>query len=527
MKTKPFYLILLPFLVLVLAACGSGQANQSDRAESSTSSETEEFSPQLSEAVTSSIKRLPIVEGPIPVTADSHPFSSMAYAKEPLNLEAYGYTEEEYFISGQSNIYEGESELELVQEGQDYKTRLMVRKPKPENFSGRVYIEIYNASNGYDIEDMWRRSYDYYMENGHVYIGVTSKPINVVSLKKFDPDRYESLNWASQDPQPLPVETNPAKSIDGMEEGLVWDMLSQLGNMVKSNQAPFLADFPVEDLYLTGQSQSAVYLNSYVYFFHPYVEDIYDGFLSVVGSGRMRDLRQEERQFSLVGMRDQIVPDTKIPYMLITSHGDLNLFRSDLEILEELSSDQSMIRHYELASSPHTDSTSLLSPNQSEIAKISDSQTLLDGDIDFQINSIKLAYYVNAAQEKLHHWASEGKEPPASVMMERNPDEEVLLDEHGNAIGGLRNPYVDVPVATYYPNETLNLNVISLDAGVNGYMEYFDKDKLGELYDSKEDYLTQFKAAVDQQVAEGWLLERDADQMIEWSKETADDLFDD
>ena len=45
----------------------------------------------MKDIVISSINSIPKVEGPIPVTEESHPFSSAAYAREPLNLEEFGY----------------------------------------------------------------------------------------------------------------------------------------------------------------------------------------------------------------------------------------------------------------------------------------------------------------------------------------------------------------------------------------------------------------------------------------------------
>lgn len=472
-----------------------------------------------------SIYSLPKVEGPIPVTADSHPFSSMAYAREPLDLAEYGYTEEEYFISGEANVYEGKEELAIKDQGLSYKTRMMVRKPSPNKFSGRVYIDIYNASNGYDIEDVWRRAYQYYMENGHIYIGVTAKPINVVSLKHFDYDRYQSLDWSSRQPAPLPDKVNPLRSVKGTEEGLVWDILSQLGHMIKINQASFLAGYKVDQVYLTGQSQSGMYLNTYAYFFHPYLEDIYDGFLTVVAAGRMRDLRQNERLFNIAGARDQLLADSQIPHILVSAHGDINLFRSKIDILRELSSDKRKIRHYELASSPHTDPTSPLIPDNSEVVKTGNEPRLLDGEVDFEVNSIQLAYYVNSALEMLHKWAVAGQEPPASALIERDSENQPLEDEHGNAMGGIRNPYVDVPVATYLPNEPTKLSKIGLEVGVNGAMEYFDQEKLLSLYQSKEVYLKRFNEAVDLQVLEGFLLEADAERMLAWSRQVAEDIF--
>lgn len=484
----------------------------------------------MNETVIQSINRLPNVEGPIPVTNDSHPFSSSAYAREPIHLEEYGYVEEEYFLSGNAHVYEGYDSLKIKHENIPYKTRILVRKPSSNKFSGRVFVDIYNASNGYDIEDVWRRSYQYYLENGHIYIGITSKPINVLSLKNFDYERYHTLNWTAKESAPMPSTVDHSMSIPGTEEGLIWDMISQLGNLVRSKQAPFLKSYQIENVYLTGQSQSGMYINTYVYFFHSYLTHIFDGYLNIVGAGVMRDLNQYENMGKQFSARKQLIPkNLQTPFILLSSHGDINLFdsfgdRSD--VLREMKKENKKIRHYELTSSPHTDPASPLIPDNTEIVKTKNLPKILDGEYEYEVNSIQLSYYVNSVSEYLHSWAVKGIEPPTNLEIERDEDGVPIKDEHGNGVGGLRNPYIDVPIASYHPNALANPNQINQAVGnVNGSMNYFDSEKLGALYKNEEDYLKQFETNVSEQVKAGWLLESDAKRMILWSHEQAHNLF--
>lgn len=484
----------------------------------------------MKDIVISSINSIPKVEGPIPVTEESHPFSSAAYAREPLNLEEFGYVEEEYFLSGTANVYEGDDELKVKHQQLPYKNRILVRKPSPEKFSGRIIVDIYNASNGYDIEDVWRRSYQYIMENNHIYIGVTSKPINVWSMKNFDYKRYESLNWASKEKASMPSTVNQSMSIPGTEEGLVWDILSQVGTLIRKGNPFFLEGYDIKNVYLTGQSQSGMYLNTYVYFFHKYLNEIFDGYLNVVGTGTMRDLNQYENPSVLFSVREQLVPtELETPMLFISAHGDINLFNQfgDRDkVLKEIDETYEKMRHYEVTSSPHTDPASPLIPNNSEIVKTKNPPKILDGEYNYVVNDIQLAYYVNSALELLHNWAVDDIEPPANLYIERHEDGSTIEDEYGNGVGGLRSPYIDVPIATYHPNAIADSSQIDQSVGnVNGSMTFFDSDKLESLYDSAEDYLTQFKASVEEQVEDGWLLEADADRMIEWSQEQTKKLF--
>ena len=56
-------------------------------------------------------------------------------------------------------------------------------------------------------------------------------------------------------------------------------------------------------------------------------------------------------------------------------------------------------------------------------------------------------------------------------------------------------------------------------------MTYLNQEQLSELNSGKEDYLSKFIKSIDIQVAEGWLLEADANLMVEWSKKQANKLF--
>ena len=62
----------------------------------------------------------------------------------------------------------------------------------------------------------------------------------------------------------------------------------------------------------------------------------------------------------------------------------------------------------------------------------------------------------------LHHllrWVDEGIVPPRAprILLDRdesNDGSTMVLDAHGNPLGGIRSPYVDVPTAKYAPVNT-------------------------------------------------------------------------
>ncbi len=160
-----------------------------------------------------------------------------------------------------------------------------------------------NPSNLFDLNIGWALSHDQFMRNGDVWVGITAKPITVAALKTFDPARYGSLSFAN----PLPL-SDPANctaiqtSVDPpelrsrlTEDGLVWDINSQVGAWLKSGARSNPLDYgrgrsQVEKAYGFGYSQTGGYLVDYINAIHPRVvaEDgkpIYDGYLVGVAGG--------------------------------------------------------------------------------------------------------------------------------------------------------------------------------------------------------------------------------------------------
>jgi hypothetical protein len=80
------------------------------------------------------------------------------------------------------------------------------------------------------------------------------------------------------------------------------------------------------------------------------------------------------------------------------------------------------------------------------------------------------------------------------------------VDEFGNALGGIRTPYVDAPVA-----KLSGLGQASTICILFGTTLLFDDLNLLELYPTREDYVRAIDGATDEAVEAGFLLEADAD----------------
>ncbi|WP_298993380.1 alpha/beta hydrolase domain-containing protein, partial [uncultured Pseudokineococcus sp.] len=153
-----------------------------------------------------------------------------------------GYVEEEYLASGESDVYSWPADAPAVVRTQDapYTTRVLVRRPADaDDFSGNIVVEMLNPSNLFDLNIGWALAHEQMIANGDTWVGITAKPIAVDALKSFDADRYGDLSFANPLPldDPANCETVAADSSRDTENGLVWDIYTQVGNWLRSDDA--------------------------------------------------------------------------------------------------------------------------------------------------------------------------------------------------------------------------------------------------------------------------------------------------
>ena len=92
-------------------------------------------------------------------------------------------------------------------------------------------------------------------------------------------------------------------------------------------------------------------------------------------------------------------------------------------------------------------------------------------------------------------------------MRDRGAEEAVAqLDQNGNAIGGIRTPYVDVPTGTYHIQLTgANATCVEL-----GYLEVWPWQKTMSMYGSYDNYRQKVEASIQKLVADRWVSAKDA-----------------
>ena len=420
---------------------------------------------------------VPRVSGPVPVTPASYPFGAADHQLRSQDLAKQGYVEEEYLVSGLANVYSWPAPGPAVVRTPDapYTTRVLVRRPaKRSRFSGNVVVEMLNPSNLFDLNIGWALSHEEFMRSGDAWVGITAKPIAVAALKAFDPGRYGTLSFAN----PLPLSdprncTNiqtvvdpPALRSRSTEDGLIWDINSQIGTWLRSADKSNPLTYGrkqrhgtlVEKAYGFGYSQTGGYLVNYINAIHPRVVEsdgkpIYDGYIVGVAGGAFVGavpINQCEPAPPVNDPRRQL-RNVGVPAMRIMSQSDYLLGIASRRPDGDTGADR--FRHYEMAGAGHATPDELYySAAPADIVRAGrpvPPAACNEGPRSRFPSSI----HFNAAFRNLDLWVRHRLAPPHSEPI-TVANGAPVLDEFGNVTGGLRSPYVDVPTSTWLGSST-------------------------------------------------------------------------
>jgi hypothetical protein len=474
---------------------------------------------------------LPQVTGPLPVTATTYPFGAADHTLVPEDLSKVGYVEDEYLVSGKANVYTwpGPGPAEVRTPDAPYTTRILVRRPaKASHFSGNVVVEMLNPSNQFDLNIGWAMAHRQMVRNGDAWVGITDKPIAVLALKKFDPARYGSLSFAN----PLALDDpancmNPVSSVDppsarsrSTEDGLAWDIYSQVGALVRSNDRanPLAYDggrhdshghgrgrgrgrdhghgdrhgTKVDHVYGFGYSQTGGYLYDYINAIHPLDvarngHPIYDGYIvAVAGAGFVGAVPinqceaiphpgQPPLQFSNVG----------VPIIHVMSQSDylraLAVRRPDSDAPAD------RYRHYEMAGAAHATPDELnFSAAPADIIKAGVAVPPMNCN-EGPRSRFPSRIFFDAVLRNLDQWVRYGISPPHAdpiATQTTGTTTTGVVDQFGNVVGGLRSPYLDVPTSTWFGTSTG-----ASFCAIAGHEVPFDAARLQQLYPSHGAYV--------------------------------------
>ena len=457
---------------------------------------------------------VPKVTGPIPVTADSYPFMAANRTTPAFDLSKAGYIEEEFIVTGTANVYDWapDGAVSVKTPNASYGTRILVRRPTDQaRFSGSVIVELLFPARRFDWSMMWGFSHDHIIEHGDAWVGI-SLPAVADALKKFNATRYAAVSFANPTPN-APCGNNPAPAI---EDGLRWDMISQVGALLKSTAAGGpLAGMPVQALYLTTQgSDVATYANA----IHANLQNgkpVYDGYLLKAGFNMTR-LNQCAAVPAANDPR-QMIKNVGVPVIEVAAQGEiiggtLAVRRTDNDEPND------RFRLYEVASAGHIDKSAYFGfpLQQDQVAAVGNAQGTVDWpfnakcepDIPLMEPSL-MGLTFNSAFSNLDQWVKKGipapRAPRVSLMNPGTPQDIIASDKLGHGLGGVRTPFIDVPDATYFTSSPGPGTCREI-----GHKLPFDTARITELYGSRRAYMSLFRETVDRLVKERWLTEGDA-----------------
>ncbi|OBK78476.1 alpha/beta hydrolase domain-containing protein [Mycobacterium sp. 1274761.0] len=421
-----------------------------------------------------------------------------------------GYTANEFFVSGTASSFAGEGALGDA----DYTTRVVALTPADiGSFNGTVIVEWLNVSGGVDAPAVWLMAHREIVREGYAYVGVSAQAVGIqggeslvgdFSLKTQDPQRYSPLHHPG--------------------DAYSFDMFSQVGRLVRDSPAELLGRLTPEVVVAFGESQSAMFLTSYINHVDRFART-YDGFLvhsrfggaaPLTGATILSELEQGHR-LDPSPFRD----DLRVPVVNVITETDVvGAILPGYYMARQ--SDGELLRTWEIAGTSHADAYTIAvgfsdtgsTPIEQLAAGYAPTKELMGQQLPHFINFAPQHHYVlQAAISGLHSWVRSGTPPPHAPRLETDDAQppSFIVDELGIVKGGVRTPWVDVPVGRTSGVGSHD-NPLAL---LFGSGEPFDEATRRRLYPGgKAEYLQRFAESLDATIRAGYLLRVDRDEIL-------------
>ncbi|MDJ0851037.1 MAG: alpha/beta hydrolase domain-containing protein [Myxococcota bacterium] len=481
------------------------------------------------------------------------------------------YVEEEFFVSGAATLYNyandpplGPTDIEPIEEDVPWKTRIIVRRPEqPGHFNGSVVIEWWNSTANFDSAPVWDPSAEYFAREGYIYVGVTNANQALA---------YLTSGCSLLGVLPPTCGTRYA-TLSLPDDGLAYDMVSQIANLLKSSDPDNPIPFPyrVERVYHAGQSQQGGSMVTYASAFHvPGLnEGLNDGYFvqanvfarRINGGPACGDAGSPPFPDCTPRLRDSdVFVRTDLPVPVVNALGE-----TDVQALFGIAGrqpDTPTFRYYEMAGVAHLTvhvgveliPANVLGPDPLFLEDLCENELNTSAD-----GPVFGSYLMNAMWENMDRqvrgmrddddweaddddgegddddWEADDddgeaddddgegddddgdRRPPPGLLLDVDADGVIQRDEFSNALGGVRLPAMDVPIATYDPPTNQadpNLppflqQIGNLACFLGGSTEPFDQALLDQLYPTQRTYVKQVRRAARALEKAGYLLPED------------------
>ena len=470
----------------------------------------------------------PTIQGPILPSSGISFLGSTTFPPSQV-----GYEQSEFFLSGTATSYT--SATPLTKNGvwdvkpattAPYKTRIVVYRPSnPKDFDGTVVVEWLNVTAGIDAPAAWLNGHVQMIRDGMAYVGVDAQAGGIngqagsiasidgkSGLRQSDPARYGSLH-------------HPGDSYS-------YSIFQQAGRALQTSGSELLGGLHPKRVLALGESQSAFRMVTYIDALQTRSPGIYNGYFVYSRGGNASDLSQAPQATITTPTPTYIRTDLHVPVFLFETETDLLA----LGYLAARQPPTPFIREWETAGTAHDDTYGLLysrSDTGNGAADTDAFQSMLDppsdpipGIVDCAapVNAGSHTYELRAALSVVDRWLTTGTPPPQSPRLAVNTANHhaFLTDSNGEALGGIRTPQVQAPVAKLsgigQPGSTpigaqpSNASTISSATlcSILGTTVPFSAAQLAALYPTHADFVSKWDAATAAEMKKGYLLPADA-----------------
>jgi hypothetical protein len=442
-----------------------------------------------------------------------------------FDLASFGYATDEFFLSGSATSYslaepataDGKWNAAPAEKAPFTSRIVVVRPTDPGRFNGSVIVEWLNVTAGTDAAPDWNMTHRELLRSGYAYVAVSAQKVGIEgaanpgglaiapALKKQNPQRYGQL-------------THPGDAYS-------FDIYSQAGQLVRTAAASkVLGPLVPKRVLAMGESQSAAFLTTYINAVDPLVK-VYDGFLVHSRFGGAPALQSSTMSGGANQPRAiKFRRDLRVPVLAVETETD---------VLDGLLAgysgarqpDHERLRVWEVPGTAHADNYSFsvgaMDSGSAPLAKLAAAwapmSEILGSKLAKPINNAPQHHYVvQNALACLDRWVSEGTAPPSAEPMKLKDGDQgpaaFAVDANGLTAGGVRTPWVDVPVSRLSGTG----NSGSPLAFLVGTSEPFDAATLARLYPAgKKEYLKKFEAALDSAIKAGFILAADRAEILE------------
>lgn len=422
-------------VALVLSACSSGSSSPTSTAA------IDAAAPPKKDAVGTATITGPITGGNGRVVLGPGGF----------DLASVGYEQQEYFLAGRATSYTSSEPLgtdgvwnAVTTDGSaDYTTRVVVRRPvDASRFDGTVWVEWLNVSGGLDAGPDWTYGHVEMIRAGAAWVGVSAQKVGIagggnalgaaLALKNADPVRYEALDHPGDD--------------------FSYDIYSQAGAAVWFQHDTLLGGLKPERVIAIGESQSAFRLSTYINAVAPLTR-IFNGYLvhsrGKTGAALSASVPAPDPTLTRT--------DQRVPVLTFTTETDLVGRGLQYALAEQ--PDTETFRDWEVPGTAHADAYNLgIGDNDNGDgagdaalfqAMLTPPAEVYGGIISCSspINTGPHTYVLRSALRALDRWIRSLETPRPQPRITMSSPTEIARAPGGIAIGGMRTPHVDQPVA--------------------------------------------------------------------------------